>query len=343
MDPDKITDPTADPADDVSIEDAVRASLDIADDQAFTAEDDDEASPEKPADTAAEPAKSPDPEPAKPDPAETAKPDAPDKAEADKAAVDAEIKDLGIKNVRAQERFRALTQEASEGRAAKAQIAELEGYRERAQRWEEVITSTGAPPQEFGFALDILKSANTGRREDAERALGMIDEFRAKLATRHGIEAAGVDPLAGHNDLKKLVEDGDVTRAVALETARLREARKATEQDHNARSEQTAQETAIRTGAAAVDALCGQLKASDPLYAQKFELIQPLIQDLGATLPPAQWVGAFKRLYDNVKVPEPAADPRRAGSPEPLRRTSGGGGAPTPSSMEDAVRQSLGL
>lgn len=327
MDPnDTPNDPTTDPADDPSLIDAINQAIA---DPSFDDEDDDELAPTDAPEPATEPATD---EPVK---AEEAKPE-----EAKPApTVDDEIKDLGIKNERTAQRFRDLSAKVE---SATKEVAQLSDYRDRVERWEGVISSTGATPEDFGSALEILSLSNQGTRQGAEGALALIDEFRSKLAARYGIDVAGVDPLQGFDDLTQRLQTGDIDQASAKELARLRRQQDLQRQEAESRSTANAHDAAIKAGSAAVDTLCAQLKASDPTYDRKFEMLKPLIEDLAAQLPPAQWAGAFKKLYDKVQLPA-IPDPRRVESPAPIRRSASNGGDRTPTSAEEAVRQALGL
>lgn len=264
---------------------------------------------------------------------------APDKAQPD-PAVEKEISDLGLKG-KAQERFRTMTD------TLKAKDQELEAQRqdvEAMQQWRETLLSTKASPEDLGGALEILHHANLGTPDGARHALTLIDGFRAKLAQQFGIEAAGVDHLAGFDDLKQQVEAGDLTPAAARELAGNRRQASDRQQRDRQLSEQTTHERAITEAGSQVDAFCAQLKQNDPLYAKKFVLVKPLIPVIAKTVPPDQWLATFKAYYANVVVPQ-VTDTRRSGAdnPQPLRRSAGGGGNATPATHLDAVKQALNL
>lgn len=274
-------------------------------------------------------------DPDKPDPAAAA----PDKTKEPDAAVEKDIKDLGLKG-KAEERFRKMTGDL------KAQSQELEvlrGSHAALEQWQGALKSTKATPEDLGSALEILHHANTGTIEGAKQALAMVDEFRSNLAQRFGIDVAGVDHLAGFDDLKQKVADGDLTADGAREIASARRLRTIQENERKAQDNLSTQEQAIATAGADVDALCAQLKQSDPLYAQKYAQVKAMIPVIARTIPPAKWKETFKTYYDAVQV-QPARDSRReAPVTDPIRSSPGGGGKPAPKSALEAVSQALGL
>lgn len=339
---DKVDDTKTDPPkqeEEVSLLDAMKEA--IEDDSTIVDESEEDDSP--PAKT--EPDKTDEPDPAKA--AEAADPakDAADPAKATKPerdeAVEKEIKALGIKSEGAQERFRGM---AGTIKTLSQEVDTLRGSHQALEQWQGALKSTKATPEDVGSALEILHHANTGTIEGAKQALAMVDEFRANLAQRFGIDIAGVDHLQGFDDLKEQVRTGDLTAAGAREIATARRLQTTQQQQRKQQEDQDAHQTAVTNAGREVDSLCAQLKANDPLYSQKFALVKPLIEVIARTVPPAQWKPTFKAYYDNVQLPT-VTDTRTASKddPQPIRRSAGGGGAATPGSMEDAVRQALGV
>lgn len=263
----------------------------------------------------------------------------PDKTKEADAAVEKDIKDLGLKG-KAEERFRKMTGDL------KAQSQELEVLRvshAALEQWQGALKSTKATPEDLGSALEILHHANTGTLEGAKQALAMVDEFRSNLAQRFGIDIAGVDHLAGFDDLKQKVEAGDLTSDGAREIASARRLRTIQENERRAQDNLSTQERAIADAGAEVDAFCAQLKANDPLYAQKYAQVKSLIPVIAKTIPPAKWKETFKTYYDAVQV-QPVRDSRREATvTDPIRSSPGGGGKPTPKTALEAVAQALDL
>ena len=327
---------------DTSLLDAVKAEM--AGDGAQADEEDDEDADLPLEKQAAPPQDKPADEPAAPgegeQPAQPAAPDAPAAAKKPEPNADDDkaVKELGLKG-RAEERFRDLSTNVRE---LSTKVAELEPMAKRATQWQETFESTGATPQQVGETLAFLTHANSGTLEGAKTAIGMIEAFRSELAQQYGIELAGVDHLQGFDDLKKLVADGDITEAVARETATLRRGRNATQQREQQTTQTQQWESRVNAGAQAVDTLCGQLRTTDPQFAQKWAMVEPLAKDLAATLPPEKWAGAVQGLYQKIALPKPV-DTRRAEAPPAIQRGVAAGGSQEPQTMVDAVRQSIGM
>lgn len=249
------------------------------------------------------------------------------------------IAELGAKGKTAERLRETFARE----RTKDARIAELEPLAQAMTQWQDTLRSTKASAEDLGGALEILSHANAGTEDGARHALALIDNFRANLARRYGIDVAGVDHLSGFDDLKAAVEAGDITQDRAREVAALRLGQQQRQQAEKAQSAEAQFQTRVSTASAEVDALCAQLKASDPLYDAKFAVLRDVIPTLGATVAPEQWKPTFERMYQQVKIAAPPADTRRAGIEQPLRRESSGGGAKVPGSLQEAIAQAIGL
>lgn len=244
-------------------------------------------------------------DPAKPD---GEKPAVPTPEEA-KAKVDAEIADLGIKNERAAARFRDLSTRAAEVEPLKAQVQQLEVFRQRAIEWEETVLSTGAPPEQFATAMNYLTLLNSGNPENLEVAFAQVEEEYHALAKLLGKAAGSVDPLQDHPDLQAKVANMDIDRDTALELVQLRTRQKLSGATTQVRTEQDQATRAQNDGLAAVAALGEELRASDPQFAAKFAMISPLVTEMQRTLPPAQWATAIRQMWAKIPAAQPAPVP----------------------------------
>lgn len=255
-------------------------------------------------------------------------------------AVEKEIGELKLKD-RSAERFRELS---SKVKTLEEVAAEVETLRAANTQWAEAIKDTRAQPEEIGKAFAILYHANTGTPEGAKQALAMMDEFRTNLAQRFGIDLAGVDHLQGFDDLQAKVGNGDMELAAARELAALRRQQDEAARARQANAQQSEQEQAMHVAGAQVDALCEQLKAADPQYAQKYAVLKPLVSTIARTVPPAQWAATFKAYYDNLTLPALPNDPRTGApaGPAPIRRSASAGGNQTPKTMLEAVQMEIG-
>ncbi|MCW0413488.1 hypothetical protein NG831_06505 [Xanthomonas sacchari] len=260
----------------------------------------------------------------KPDPAavDAAKPDAAappaNEAKAQPEAappadVEAEIKDLGIKNERAAQRFRELSERAAEVEPLRAQAA-------RASEWEQTVTSTGATPEQFGSALNYLRAINSGNPQAMNNAYDVMQKELQWLGEKLGREAPGFDPLSVHADLAEKVKAGDITREAASEIVQHRQ-RLQLQQQHDTSQQQSWQaQQAEQMGLQQVAALGNQLRTADPDFQRKFQFLAPTVALIQQTLPPQQWAAQIQAAYQQLPALPPAQAPAaRPSSPSPIR------------------------
>lgn len=244
--------------------------------------------------------------------------------------VEEEIKDLGITNERTQQRFRELTQRASEA------TEQLRTASARAEEWETTVASTGASPQQFGNALQYLAAINSGNPEQMAAAFDSMQAELAWLGKKIGREAPGFDPLSAHPDLAERVKTGDMNRADAVEMVQHRQ-RGVLQQEHQQNLQRVSQsEQAAQQGLQAVADLGAQLRTADPQFTQKFAYLKPTVEIIQATMPPAQWAAAIHQAYQHLP-PVPAAAPVVASRPNNPARASAAPAVPaTPKNPADA-------
>lgn len=289
-----------------------------------------------------EPAKATEPEPAKPaDPT----PAEPVKAEPD-ATVEAEIKGLGLKE-KAAGRMRELHAQAKElaplkealAAAGVTDLATLPDLVKRAKTAEEMVNlvvETGADAKQYTQALDYLAAANAagnGNMQAAEQVWGYLMSELEVYAKLLGRDLPGVvDPLKDHADLQEEVDDGLITRARALELARVRagEAQVKAKQAAQATAVQanTAQAEAIQRGKESLNALGAELLAADPeSYAAKAPYLVADLKRIAIQFPPEQWATQGAIAYAKIKLPAKPVDPPGARHTVGAVRPTG----PTPS------------
>lgn len=261
--------------------------------------------------------------------------------EAAAAAIDKEIKDLGIKNPNAQKRFRELTvglKQKDEQIAGFAKTVGVEPERfaqvlpiilqsaNRMAQWDDSVTATGSTPEDFGHAMAVLHSLNSDDIELKRAAYAAVGEIYQRLGDQIGEHA---DPLAKHPDLKKMVDDGELDPKVAGETAKLRNekaAAAALSESKGKKNEQNIEaQKAIDKATNDVVAFTSSLAASDPLFDAKFKHLTPVIQRIQARERPETWAARIKEEFDNVAplFKAPAKDPPRKDPPARVGRVPG--------------------
>ena len=251
------------------------------------------------------------------------------------ADTEAEITALGLKE-KAAERFRGMAAEIKElaplREAMKAagieDVARLPELVQRSKVGEDMVqmvVETGASPEQYGMALDYLGLIGKAQQGDlvaAEKAYTTMAGELAALAKLLGKEVPGVhDPLANHQDLRAEVEAGDLPRARAVEIAGQRDRAAYTGSVERQRTEsQQAVEQARQDAFDGLQAYDAEMKATDPSYLAKREVLQGHVKAIMATYPPREWERRTAIAYASIKLPEqpmtPAA-PAASAQPRP--------------------------
>lgn len=259
-----------------------------------------------------EPAPEPEPEPE----AEVAPADEPAEPAPEADPVADEIASLGLKE-KATERFKELTGKVKE---LSTEIEPLREAAQRAEQWEQMVTSTGATPEQYSSALGYLQAINSGDPAKMGKAFdAMLSEVQW-LGKTLGREVGGlVDPLQDHADLTAAVDAGDITRKHALEVAQARITQARTTEQASKTEQQTAAQQAEAQAVSAVNALDQKLRA-DPAYAAKMQAMQQAgaFQWIRDNLPPEKWPAAIEREWQRTAVAA-APSPKPAIGHVPLR------------------------
>lgn len=275
--------------------------------------------------------------------------------EAIEAEAAAEADKLGIKNEAANAKFKEMYK----------QVREIPALEERARRGEELFTtiqSTGATGEQLGTALSYIDAVNKGDVASMRKAHAWLTQELTWLSQQIGQTPPGADPLEGHADLQKLVEEG-TPRELAVELANRRNAERADQQHQQRQSQRSVEQArmeeataaAIEQGRLALNDLGPRLVSAESSDAGR-AAAQARIEKVIATelprirqLPPALWAPEFELAYLRIKANEaPAAAPPpstpRPG-PQPLRPTGGSGASvvKTPTTDLEAVEAGLAL
>lgn len=314
--------PAADKKPEPTLEEVLRESMKPSTETEKTSE-----TPEKPAAAADAP---------KPDDANKA-------AKPDPAAVAAEdAKLMADAKPRTKERFQQLLTRQTE---LETKVAEVEPIVAENKQWRDIVNATGATPQEMVQNFEYMALVSTGTPESLEKALAILDGQREQLAVRLGRPVPGVDFLAGHKDLKDLVDAGEMDAEKAKELALLRRDRQ-TRQDAATRNTQSDEqrEQALELGKREVNAVDASFKGVDPQYAEKIKLLQPKFVEIAKTRAPSEWAEAFRAEYLAIKLPAATTPaPRVPITPSTRSSVSTSNNKAEPTTMEGALRQGLGI
>lgn len=263
--------------------------------------------------------------------------------EARKAEVDAEATRLQLK-AEARQKFH----EAADYKKATAPImgllekvgvkdvATLEQLVGNAQAAVDIVgmvKETGADGTQYVMALDYLKNANlalnSGDMKAAQQCYDWMVEELKTFAGLLGKEVPGiVDPLAAHADLQADLDAERITRERALEIAASRasatHAAAIRANTDKAAQAQTEQAKAVTDGQAALTALGRELAGTTPESQAIYKRVAPALGEgvkrIAKTLPPSQWVGATRALFETLAtLPAPAPTP----TPTPAAKDNG--------------------
>lgn len=252
-----------------------------------------------------------------------------DPAAADKPATDpaqpktaeqeeAELLD-GVKSERGRERIKSVF---AERKQLEADITEF----------RDLVKSTGMSAQEFAQTLEFGRLVNSGDEKNIRVALEMIEGQRAMLYQKLGVEAPGVDLLAGHDDLKTAVENMEITRDKAVELAKFRKSQADQTQRQQIETErQQSQDQYRQTVQSAAGAMEAYLttRAKEADHPARLKIIGEHFQNPAnlqrfvQTFEPKQWTAALQMMYDGIVVPKAPST-----SQQPLRSRPAQLGAP---------------
>lgn len=227
----------------------------------------------------------------------------------------------GVKSDRGRERIRQV-------------FAERKQLEQDINEVRELISSTKMSPDEFAQTLEYGRLINSGDEKDLRVALEMIESQREALYQKLGVEAPGVDLLAGHEDLKNAVENLEITKERALELAKYRKAdqikQQQTQQQQQTIQQQAQYQKTVQDAAGAMEAYLST-RQHEVDHQARMDVIgnhfkNPAnLQEFVSKFEPHQWPTAIKLMYDGIVVPKAPAQH----SPQPLRSRPANLGSPS--------------
>lgn len=185
----------------------------------------------------------------------------------------------------------------------------------------EMVQQSGLQPNEFQGMLEMGRLFKSDKPQDLHVALQQIDELRADLATRLGVDSPGIDVLAKHPDLHADVENLIISRERALEIAKLRGTAANYTATTTAQREAQQFQAFAQQSAHQMDAALAQ-RAGTPGHEQKIAHVKAYLADPSrlnqfvTTYQPNQWQAAVMMMYDSYQPPAPAVN---LSAPQPLR------------------------
>jgi hypothetical protein len=211
---------------------------------------------------------------------------------------------------RAKTRWATLAERAKQLPEISAKLAETQ---EQVQNIKALVNESRLAPDEFTNMLELGKRFKSSDPQDMKQALAQLDELRADLAMRSGLDVPGVDPLAKFSDLAQAVETMELGQDHALEIARSRIAAQRSQQQ-TAASQQQQQAVQGMQAAAQQTETALQARASTPGHDAKVAYIKTYLSNPAnqaafvKNYEPHQWAAATMMMYD-AYTPPPAPPP----------------------------------
>jgi hypothetical protein len=213
-----------------------------------------------------------------------------------------------------------------------------------------VLEETHTSQEQLSAYLEFNALLQSKDPKDWESALQMVEGQRAALYKALGREpeGGGLDLLADFPDLKKQVDEEEITRAAALEIAKgrrdraARDAETQRQQQHQHAQQQTAaqRKQAAETALTEIERWTAGLSKTDLDYKAKEDKLLAKIDGVLKNYPPNQWLPTLKLLYEGIEIQK--TDTGGSRQERPLRPSGAVPGAKAPNSMLDAINQGLG-
>ena len=255
-------------------------------------------------------------------PAEEEAPPAEPVALTDEEQDAADAKALGFKNQKANTEFKAMRAELRELRPLKEELEQIKAPASHWTQLEGYMRDHNITPEIFRSAMTMAGALQSNDLNVLRMTRDqLLNEVKA-LNGRLGDAGHGYDPLQepGNYDLRRAVEDGEVTAERAAELARTRHEaahyQRLNQQTAEQQRAQQAREQAVARAQADLDAIQAEYTAIDPAFEAKASALVPILKPIFAALPPDQWAAKFREAYR--AMPAPAAARAPAGAP-PLR------------------------
>ena len=202
--------------------------------------------------------------------------------------------------------------------------------------------------------MAIARMVSSADSDMQMKGLKALDAVRAELYKQLGKEAPGVDLLDGYDDLKKKVENMEMSRDDALAIMRGREVMQRREAENQQRAAVAKEQSRLQEfGVTAINAF--QARATDPYFTAKVEEIQKyfakpgVIEQFVRTTSPERWTESLLWLYDHVLPPAGSAAPRAQSATPITTNRSRAVGNRVPQGLQDneegimKLMESMGL
>lgn len=234
-----------------------------------------------------------------------------------------------VKSERGRERIKSIISARKE--------AEMQKYeaQSRADQFRNLLDKTGLDGKDLAQTMEYGRLVGKGDERSLELALNMLEQQRDMICKKLGRTAPGVDLLSDFPDLKRAVNNRELSMDHALKLAKYEREERLNSQKQNPISYQNTNEDIQRVFQS--EKLIGSLSdissscdnyfrryegAAD--YPAKMQRIASYFADPGKmneflkTVPPPMWFNQMKFMYENMVLPPQKNDY----SQQPLRSRS---------------------
>ncbi len=270
-----------------------------------------------------------------------------EKAKAEEDRLEAEAKAFGLTKPDTTAKFKELSRAAARAKELEPLETEVQELRQTVAQQQEVfdhLERNGINGEQFGEAVMVLSFMNSGDPVRMQRAYDTLSQQVAALGKQLGLEAPGVDPLADHPDLQHAVEGMEIDRKHALELAHARKMKAATIQHSSQQGQALVAQQEQQRVVQELTALEQQLRASDPQFAAKWQLLRPTLLPLLSQLPLNMRANAFREAYAAFQLPAAPVAPAQT-RPDPANpgRPAMAAGAKAPTNTAEAIMLGMKL
>jgi len=241
---------------------------------------------------------------------------------------------------KAQERFRGLVEDN------KTKTERLDQAEFALKEIHKTVSESHMTPEEFGYLIDYGRMAVSKKPEELEYALQTAQNEIVRISQLLGKEVPGVDLLADQPELKKRVDDYELSREDALRIAKSERELASYKQVQTQQREQqqvaTKQQDVQQQSLDQVRAYMSKMKSTDINFSAKEAKLVDQAAKVRQNYPPEQWPTIIQDLYETMSVDSSTQKQNlKTSAPTPMQPTTSTVGSTVPKTMQEAVMRGL--
>jgi len=241
---------------------------------------------------------------------------------------------------KAQERFRSLVEDN------KTKTERLDQAEFALKEIHKTVSESHMTPEEFGYLIDYGRMAVSKKPEELEYALQTAQNEIVRISQLLGKEVPGVDLLADQPELKKRVDDYELSREDALRIAKSERELASYKQVQTQQREQqqvaTKQQDVQQQSLDQVRAYMSKMKSTDINFSAKEAKLVDQAAKVRQNYPPEQWPTIIQDLYETMSVDSSTQKQNlKTSAPTPMQPTTSTVGSTVPKTMQEAVMRGL--